>query len=109
MACAIKQFNEGTSGEIIFTFRDKNGNLEAPASARYRIDCKTTGTAVRAWTAIAGPISVQPVTISSSDTAIITVTNEVELKVVTIEGINGADDNVSHETIYEVKNLSYYP
>ena len=41
---------EGSTFERDVTFLNTDGQPVTPTSARYRIDCLTTGTEVRAWT-----------------------------------------------------------
>lgn len=100
----MKQYNEQTSGQVTITFRDAAGALAAPASATYRIDCLTTGSVVRASTALGAGSSVT-INLTSTDTAIVQTANQYEIKSITVVGIYGAGDQVTQDVQYAVKNL----
>lgn len=100
---------EQSTAYVTATFKDKAGASAAPTSARYRIDCVTTGTMVRDWTTIASPAAAQEITLTPSDTAIQTSSNATETKRITVEATYGAGDQVVDEYDVLVANLSNYP
>lgn len=85
-------------------FLNKLGRLEAPATARYRVDCRTTGQQVRDWTEIS-PAATVEIEISSVENRILG-DNDREERVVTVVGDYGGGDLVPDEYAYVVKNLS---
>jgi hypothetical protein len=97
--------NEGTTSYLSVTFKDKDGAAQAPASARYRIDCLTTGTAILAWTALVVGSTIE-ITITPVQNAIQTATNPIERKLVTVEGTYTSTDKVVDEYEYQVKNMN---
>lgn len=99
------QINEGTSAWLTVTFKDKAGANAAPSSATYQVDCLTTGTAVRAATAMSAGASVE-IALTESDTAIQNAGNATERRRVTVIGSYGAGDKVKAQYDFIVKNLS---
>ena len=97
--------NENSTSYVTAVFKEKDGNVQAPDSARYRIDCVTTGTKIKDWTPINNPGSTEEITISKSENAIIDQSNPTEQRVVTVEGTYGVDDGVSEELFYDLINL----
>ena len=102
----MNSVNEKSTAYVEATFKDKDGVNAAPTAARYRIDCVTTGTAVKGWTAISSPGEVEEITIKPDDVAIITDGNAEEIKRVTVEATYGTDDSVYEQYDLTVKNLS---
>lgn len=104
-----ERVSEGSVSYIEATFRDKAGVLTSPSSARYRIDCRTTGTAILAWTAVTGVSSAFTIEVASTSNAIIVAANELEVKTITVEATYGVTDKITGEYDYFVKNLRNYP
>lgn len=98
--------NEGTTAYLTVTFKDKAGVNAAPASATYRLDCLTTGTAIKPPTALPAGASVE-VTLTKTDNRIVTAANVRERRRVTVVGTYGADDQVQQEYDYDVLNLRF--
>lgn len=98
--------NEGTTAYLTVTFKDKAGVNAAPASATYRIDCLTTGAAIKATTPLPVGASVE-ITLTKTDNRIVTAANVREQRRVTVVGAYGADDQVQHEYDYDVLNLKF--
>lgn len=98
--------NEGTTAYLTVTFKDKAGANAAPASATYRIDCLTTGAAIKATTPLSAGASVE-ITLTKTDNRIVTAANVREQRRVTVVGTYGADDQVQHEYDYDVLNLKF--
>lgn len=102
----LQTINEETSAYLAVEFYDKNGVLATPASVEYRVDCVTTGTAVRAATPVTAASSVE-IPLDIDDTRIITQTNPYEERCVTVVATYGVKDAVSTEYRFRVKNLNY--
>jgi len=101
---ALEIVNEKSTAYLTVTFKDKDGALEAPSSASYRIDCLTNGQEVRGDTALTPGATIE-ITLSPADNAIIDQDNEVERRLVTVTGTYGASDTIHQEYEYNVKNL----
>lgn len=102
----MEQVNEESTAYLTVTFLDKDGNAAAPSSATYRIDCLTSGKAIRGVTALGAGSSVE-VTLTPTDNAIQQVSSAKETRRVTIEALYGASDGINEEYDYEVVNLSH--
>jgi len=102
----LQTVNEETSAYLTVEFYDKTGTLALPASVEYRVDCVTTGTAIRAATAIVPATSVE-VALDTDDTRIVTQTNPFEERCVTVVATYGPKDAISTEYRFRVKNLNY--
>lgn len=99
--------NEKTTAYLPLAFRDKGGKLAAPTAITYRIDCLTTGQAVKAWSALS-PAAEAEITLSASDNAILGA-NDRERRLVTVIAAYGPsnDDQVTGEFSYDVRNLKF--
>lgn len=97
--------NEGTSAWLTVTFKDQAGANAAPTSATYQVDCLTTGTAVRAATAMGAGAAVE-IALTEDDTAIQLAANATERKRVSVIGSYGAGDKVKAQYDFIVTNLS---
>lgn len=84
---------------------DKTGALAAPTAVSYSIWCMTTGTEVRASTAVT-PASSFELTLTPSDCAIVNSGNVVETKRVTVVAqYGGSGDQAVEEYDYVVRNV----
>lgn len=99
--------NEKTTAYLPVSFRDKHGQLAAPSSITYRIDCLTSGRQVRAWTALS-PAAQTEIVLTASDNAIFG-SSERERRLVTVVASygSGTDDQVTGDYTYDVRNLRY--
>lgn len=102
----VDQIKEGSTGYLTVEFKNKDGDLEAPVSATYRIDCLTNGSEVRTDTAISPIASSVEITLTPDDTAIISASNNLEKRLVTVKAIYGADDGLNDNYRYDVINLA---
>lgn len=98
--------NERSTSYLTITFKDKDGNLAAPSSATYQINCMTTGTEIKADTALGGGSSVE-VTISAAENALIDQTNRLERRRVTVDASFAGGQEHHEEFDYYVKNLAF--
>lgn len=102
---SLEKINEGTTGYLTVDFKDKNGNLEAPASATYRIDCRTNNQEIKADTDITPIASSVEIELTATDNTIIDQNNAIEKRLVTIKGSYGIDDKINDDYEYAVLNL----
>lgn len=105
---ALEIVNEGSTAYLTVAFTDKNGAAAAPTTVTYRIDCLTNGTEVKDDTSLSPGTSVE-ITITATENAIISQSNALEKRVVTVIGSYGTGDAVKNEYQYWVKNLSKVP
>ena len=99
------QVNEGTTAYLVVDFLDKAGAPSVPSAITYRIDCRATGTQVRGDTSLTPAAEVE-IELTPSDTDIIGVGNDTEVKRVTIKATFGLGGAANSEFDYEVVNLS---
>lgn len=102
--------NERTTGFVGFKLKDKAGRVDAsapPTSLTYRVDCLTTGQAVRPFTPIA-PVSEGEIVLTADDTAILGPTNQSETKRITLVAVYGSqDDRLTAEFDVKVERLKF--
>lgn len=96
---------ERTTRYIAYAFDDASGEDAVPSEGRYRIDCRTTGRQVRAWTPISGVAASGQITLTSDDTAIIDRANAIEKRIVQVEASYGSDDKARQVIEFEVERL----
>ena len=102
--------NELTTNYVTLEFLNRLDVLEAPLTARYRIDCLTEGVNVLGWTTIPSPSSSEVVAITSNLNAIIdAANNSFETKQITVEAYYGVNDFVYDEIEYDVVAMSQVP
>lgn len=82
------------------------GVLTAPATLRYRVDCKTTAKALAEWTTVT-PSSSVLIDITPTTNAIQNVRNAYETKAITLEANTGTDEAFTQEQTWRVKNLQF--
>ncbi|MBI1397054.1 MAG: hypothetical protein GC151_13845 [Betaproteobacteria bacterium] len=102
----MDRINEASSGYLTASFYDKAGALAVPSTVSYRVDCITTGTAVRSATSLTAASQVE-IHLTSDDNAIQVSSNSVERKRVTVTATYGSGDQVQAEYDYEVANLRF--
>ena len=96
--------NEGSTSYLTVTFYDKDGGYEAPTTVTYKIWCITNDKEVRAVTSLTPASSIE-ITLTPTDNSIISQSNALETRLVTIEASYGVDDEINDEYEYDVKNL----
>lgn len=104
---SLVTINEASSGTLTIEFLDEAGLPAAPSSISYRIDCVTSGTEIRDDTAIA-PASVVDLGLTPEDTRIVTQSNRIERRRVTLVAMFGPGDQLTQDYEYSVRNLNYY-
>jgi hypothetical protein len=105
---AIEVVNEDSTAYLTVTFLDKDGTAAVPSSASYRIDCLTNASEVKDDTVLTPASSIE-ITLSAADNAIITQTNAIERRLVTVFATYGASDGVKDEYEYNVQNMRKVP
>lgn len=101
MATIIK---EKSTAYLTVTFKDKDGNAEAPTAATYRIDDVDSGAPIRTDTPLNPATSVE-INLEPSDNTLLDSTKPEEERRVTVKATYGATDGVNDEYIYQLKNL----
>ena len=102
----MERVNEKSTAYLTVTFRDKAGAMQAPATARYRIDDVATGQPVRSDTDIGSPGSTVELTLTVDDNTLKNPLGATEQRRVTVVAEYGAGDAVRSEYVYEVVNLA---
>ena len=100
----LQTVNEGSTSKLTVDFLDYDGVAEMPTDVTYRIDCLTTGTAIKGETAVLPAAQVEIIVVASEND-IQDQSNARERRLVTVTAIYGADDEVNEEYVYIVKNL----
>jgi len=103
--------DEGSSSVLTITFTDRNGNLQVPFNAVYRIDEATQeggfDSEVRADTAVPSLASPCDLALTPADNAIVDQTRAFEERVVTVVSTYSANDVKKDEYRYRVRNLRF--
>lgn len=89
--------DEGTSFTATAYFRDGDAST-VPTTARYRVDCSSTGKAIRAWTDLTPAASIN-ITLTPDDNQIVSNTRSEERRQLTVE-TNTALDTQTRERIF---------
>lgn len=93
---------EGSSFVAKAYFRSGTA-ASTPTSARYRVDCLTTGKSLTDWTSLT-PAAVINITVTSTDNAIQDQGNRVEIKQITVEENTGTSQTRDTQQ-WEVRNI----
>lgn len=97
--------NELSSSWLSVSFFDRLGAAAAPSSITCRIDCTTTGTAIRASTAVT-PAATVEIAITPTENRIINTANATERRRVTVIAVYGGADQLTEQIDYDVRNLA---
>lgn len=98
--------NEGSSCEISIDFTGPDGLPAVPGAVVYRVDCATTGVAIRPETAI-DPAASVVILVTPDDTAIVDPASTSERRRVTVVASYGAGDALTGEYEFAVRNLRF--
>ena len=104
----VATINAASSGTLTIEFLDEAGALAVPSSISYRIDCVTSGAVIRNDSSIA-PASTIDLALTPDDTRIVTPSDRMERRRVTLVVTFGPDDQITDDYEYTVRNLNYYP
>jgi hypothetical protein len=100
----LDRVNEGSFYVVTATFLDSSNAAIVPDSVRYKIDCETSGKAIRGWTSVT-PAATVTITATASENAIVNGGNRSETKVMTIQADQGADRQYTSNRKWSVLNL----
>jgi hypothetical protein len=100
----VREYNEGDTIDVTFSFFDPDWVFATPTTVRYRIHCLTENRTVREWTSLTPSQSVE-IAIASSDNAIINAGNVRERKQVQVQVYTGLSTQKTHTREWFVKNL----
>ncbi len=101
-----KPINERSASVATVKFLNASRNLEAPSSARYRIDdvTKNRRRSVLGWTTIATPSSSEDITVTAEQNRILDDCNKRERRKITVEATSLAGLQYRQTFTYEIKN-----
>lgn len=97
---------EESSFEATAIFRVLDAST-VPTTVRYRIDCSTTGKAIRAWTGLTPAASIT-ITITPSDNEIVSNTRREERRQLTVETNTGLDTQTRERVYWNVKSIEEF-
>jgi len=99
--------NENSTKYLDIEFRDKDGNPSSPVKVRYRVDCITTGQAIKPETIITSTSASMTITLLKTETYIVDPTNKQELRRATVTAEYAVNDEETQEFDFYVKNLKH--
>jgi hypothetical protein len=102
LSLPVIDIDEGSSATAIMQVRDGDA-ATTPTTARYRIDCLTTGNTVRGWTELT-PADAISIVLDYTDNAILASQNRKERKQITAEIDTGLSTQYRARGFWSVKN-----
>ena len=100
----LDRVNEGSFYDVTANFLDSANAPTVPDSVRYKIDCETSGKAIRGWTSVT-PAATVTITATAAENAIVSDINRSETKVMTIQVDQGTDRQYNSNRKWLVLNL----
>lgn len=100
----LKEYNEGQSFTATFRFFDSGYVPASPATVRYRIDCLTTGNAIRDWTTLT-PAQALSISVTPEDNVIKEPINRYERRQLVVQSNYGTSTQSVQSSDWLVKNL----
>ena len=97
------QVQEGSSFTATAYFRT-SGTATAPTTAKYRVDCLTTGLELTDWTALTPAASID-ITLTATHNAIQDQTNKTEKKQLVVASDPGTSTQTRSIVVWKVKNI----
>jgi hypothetical protein len=98
---------ERMTQRVQYACSDEGDAQVAPASARYRIDCATTGRQVRGWTDIPDVAASGFITLSPDDTAVVDpANNSAERRIVHVEASYGGQAAARNRIEFLVERMT---
>lgn len=85
-------------------FRDSNLDAAIPTTARYRIDCLTTGQTLKDWTSLSVAATIS-IAVTSADNRIVSNGNWFERKQITVQADQGTDTETRDVAFWDVYNI----
>lgn len=99
------QVTEGTAFTATAYFRNRSSSAASvPTTAKYRIDCLSTGNQVRDWTTLTPSASIS-IAISPSDNATQDDANDSEVRQLTVMADEGLSTQVVESARWSIENL----
>ena len=98
----LKQ-KEGSSFTATAYFRDGEA-ASAPTTAKYRVDCLTTGTTLQDWTTLTPAVS-NSIAITATHNAIQDQSNKTEKKQITVSGNHDTATQFRNTVTYKIENI----
>jgi hypothetical protein len=102
--------NDKVQEESSFTatvyFRDVD-TATVPTTARYRIDDRTTGDAIRAWTDLTPAASIE-ISITPDDNKIVSSSRRSERRQITVETNTGLDTQTRERAFWTVNSIDEF-
>lgn len=102
----MEEVNEKSTKYLSLAFKDEAGAPVAPASIAYRVDCLTTGAAIRASTPVSPAASIT-IELTPTDNTIQNAANILELRRVTVTATYGGTKQDVRQFDYALRNLSH--
>ncbi len=96
------EYNEGTAFTATAYFRDGEAS-SASSTAKYRVDCLTTGEVLTDWTTLTPAVSIA-ISITSTNNAIQENSNKYEKKQITVSANHGLATQYRVKKTWNVKN-----
>ena len=99
------RFNEGSAFTATAYFRDRaTAAASAPSVAKYRVDCLTTNRTLQDWTSLTPATSIS-IPITATHNAIQDISNEREVRQLTVASEPGTDTQFRDTATWTVTNL----
>ena len=100
----MRNVNEEGTLYVTAKFYDTNDLLFTPASADYRIDCLTSGSAIREWTSLTPATSVT-IAVTGDDNRIVDSRHSRETRQLVVRYTDGSGNGQLSQAQYRVDNL----
>lgn len=101
----VRKYLEGQSASITFYFYEDDGSTAAtPTTARYRIDCLTTGRPVTDWTTLTVGSSIT-ISITPTENRILNSRNKQERRQIVLQTEYGTNSQEVFKRDWIVENL----
>ena len=100
----VVKVQEGSAFAAIAYFRTTAGAAGASATAKYRVDCLTTGKELTDWTALTPAVSIS-IPITATHNAIQWQSNRIEKKQLIVASDPDAADQTRDKAVWTVENI----
>ena len=99
-------YDEGTT--FVATANFRSGDASAvPTTARYRVDCKTTGKKITDWTTLTPAASIS-ITMSADDNQIVSTGRQKERRQLTVESDTDLSTQTRERIFWTVRNIEEF-
>ena len=100
----MRNVNEEGTLYVTVKFYDTNDTLFTPASADYRVDCLSSGSEIRNWTALTPATSVS-IPLTGDDNRIVDGRHSREMRQLVVRYTDGSGNEQKSQAQYRVDNL----